>query len=101
MALRQAVNGHVPHAGESVAIHIPNHHNGMPLNANDLDSDIRDMSSTVVWPSIGGVSARGVLVGSDHGRVHRQQLLEIGINALSEQARETYRVEDSLVGAVL
>jgi hypothetical protein len=40
-------------------------------------------------------------MGSDHGRVHRQQLLKVRVEALLEQSRDPHFVEDPLVGAVL
>jgi len=40
-------------------------------------------------------------MGADHGRVHRQQLLQLGVKALLEQTRETDAIEDPLVRAIL
>ena len=42
-----------------------------------------------------------MLMGADHGRVHRQQLLQIRVNALLEQTREMHSIEDPLVCPVL
>ena len=42
-----------------------------------------------------------MLVGADHCRIHRQQLLQIRVNALLEQTREMHAGEDPFVCAVL